>query len=95
MTGILRDFVRIDDLGTVSVLALILLRRYDMTSVDTTEEMGRHIPRARVVVFEDSDRFMFVEGPEEFLSEIRSFLGTPERAVSGTITAVRRRRGRR
>mgnify|MGYP006266400615 CR=1 FL=1 len=95
VTGILRDFDRLDDLRMVSVPALILVGRYDMTSVDTAEEMSRRMPRAKVVVFEESGHFMFVEEPEKFLSVIRSFLMTREQAASGSVTGVRRRRGRR
>lgn len=56
---------------------LVLLGRYDLTSVETAEDMARRIPRGRFVVFEESGHFMFVEEPEKFLSEARAFLATP------------------
>lgn len=77
VTGVLRDWNRFDDLRTLSVPTLILIGRYDLTPVATAEEMERRIPNARLVVFEDSGHFMYVEEPEKFLSEVRSFLASP------------------
>ncbi len=77
VTGVLRDWDRRADLPRIRVPALILLGRYDLTSVDTAREMGRRIPRSRVVVFEDSGHFMYLEEPEKFLAEVRAFLRAP------------------
>ncbi len=77
VTGILRDWDRFEDLSRIAVPTLILLGRYDLTSVDTALEMGHRIPRAEVVVFEDSGHFMYLEEPEKFLASVRSFLRSP------------------
>ncbi len=74
VTGLLRDWDRLGDLSEISAPTLILIGRYDLTPVSTAEEMGRRIPRSRVVVFEESGHFMYVEEREKFLSEVRSFL---------------------
>jgi len=77
VTGILRDWDRLEDLPRIAVPTLILIGRYDLTSVDTAREMGRRIPTSRVVVFEESGHFMYLEEPETFLSEVRAFLRGP------------------
>ena len=74
VTGVLRNWDRLRDLPRIRVPTLILLGRYDLTSVETAREMSRRIPRSRVVVFEDSGHFMYLEEPEKFLGEVRGFL---------------------
>ena len=76
VTGVLRDWDRLEDLSRIRAPALILIGRYDLTPVDTAEEMGRRIPNSKVVVFEDSGHFMYLEEPEKFLSAVRAFLKT-------------------
>lgn len=77
VSGVLRDWDRLDDLPRIAVPTLILLGRYDLTSVDTAREMGRRIPRSKVMIFEDSGHFMYIEESEAFLREVRSFLQGP------------------
>ncbi len=77
LTGHLRSWDRLDDLSRIAVPTLILIGRYDLTSVDTAQEMGRRIPQSRVVIFEDSGHFMYLEEAEKFLSEVRGFLRRP------------------
>ena len=77
VTGVLRDWDRLEDLPRISVPTLILLGRYDLTTVETAREMERRIPRSRLVVFEESGHFMYLEEPETFLREVRSFLRGP------------------
>ena len=77
VTGVLRDWDRLPDLTAIRVPTLILLGRYDLTSVATAEEMGRRIPRSKVAIFEQSGHFMYLEEPDKFLSEVRAFLQGP------------------
>ena len=79
VTGVLADWDRLEDLRKISAPTLILIGRYDLTSVDTARDMGRRIPDARVVVFEESGHFMYLEESEKFLSEVRAFLKAPAR----------------
>lgn len=77
VTGSLKEWDRLDDLRGISAPTLILLGRYDLTPIETAREMGHRIPRSRVVVFEESGHFMYLEEPEKFLREVRSFLRGP------------------
>ncbi len=77
VTGVLRDWDRLEDLPRISVPTLILLGRYDLTTVETAREMERRIPHSKLVVFEESGHFMYLEEPETFLREVRSFLRGP------------------
>lgn len=77
VTGILRDWDRLRDLSKIRVPTLIVLGRYDLTSVEAAQEMARRIPRSSLVVFEESGHFMFIEEPERFLREVRAFLQGP------------------
>jgi proline iminopeptidase len=38
------------------------------------EEMVKHIPNARLVIFEDSGHFALVEEPEKFYRVIKEFV---------------------
>ncbi len=94
VTGILRDWDRLEDLRRIRVPTQILIGRYDLTSVETAREMGRRIPRSTVVVFEQSGHFMYLEEPDKFRSEVRSFLRSPAAPSAGpTSRRPRRRRG--
>ncbi len=92
VTGLLRDWNRLADLPQMAVPTLILVGRYDLTSVDTARDMGRRIPHARVVVFEESGHFMYLEEPEKFLAEVRAFLGSGSASRAPLTSRPRRRR---
>ncbi len=77
VTGVLRDWDRLEDLSRISVPTLLLIGRYDLTPVSTAEDMNRRIPRSKLVVFEDSGHFMYLEESDKFLSEVRRFLKSP------------------
>ena len=93
VTGVLGDWDRLNDLPRIAAPTLLLLGRYDLTSVDTAQEMARRIPRARLVVFEDSGHFMYLEEPEKFLSEVRAFLASPPGGPDRPTRPPRRRSG--
>lgn len=77
VTGVLAGWDRLADLPRIAVPTLVLIGRYDLTSVATAEAMGRRIRRSRVAVFEDSAHFMYLDEPEKFLGEVRAFLASP------------------
>ena len=62
-------------LANIPVPTLIIVGRHDfITTVEMAEEMLKHIPAARLEVFEDSGHFAFVEEPEKFYRVIQKFL---------------------
>lgn len=68
-----------EGLQRIKVPALVLVGRHDfITPVSMAEEIARHLPGARLVVFEGSGHFAFVEEPEKFHDVVKEFLdGTP------------------
>ena len=62
-------------LKKITVPTLILVGRHDfITNVAMAEEMLKHIPRARLVIFEDSGHYALVEEPETFYRVIKEFV---------------------
>ncbi len=62
-------------LKNIKVPALVIVGRHDfITNVSMAEEMVRHIPNARLEVFEDSGHFALVEEPEKFYKVIKEFV---------------------
>jgi proline iminopeptidase len=62
-------------LGKITVPTLVIVGRHDfITNVAMAEEMLKHIPNARLEVFEDSGHYALVEEPEKFYRVIREFL---------------------
>ena len=72
-------------LRDIAVPALVIVGRHDfITNVAMAEEMVRHIPNARLEIFEDSGHFAIVEEPEKFHRVIRQFIFDPQISQSGT-----------
>jgi proline iminopeptidase len=62
-------------LNKITVPTLVIVGHYDfITNVAMAEEMVRHIPNARLEIFEDSGHFAFVEEPEKFYRVIKEFV---------------------
>ena len=62
-------------LSQIKVPALIIVGRHDfITNVAMAEEMVKHIPQARLEIFEDSGHFALIEEPEKFKRVIREFV---------------------
>jgi proline iminopeptidase len=62
-------------LREITVPALVIVGRHDfITNVAMAEEMVRHLPKARLEIFEDSGHFALVEEPEKFHRVIREFV---------------------
>lgn len=59
----------------VTVPTLVIVGGHDfITNVAMAEEMVRHIPNARLEVFEESGHFALVEEPEKFSRVIKEFV---------------------
>lgn len=62
-------------LKKITVPTLAIVGRHDfITNVAMAEEMVRHIPNARLEIFEDSGHYAFVEEPEKFYRVIKEFV---------------------
>jgi proline iminopeptidase len=62
-------------LKNIRVPTLIIVGRHDfITNVAMAEEMAKHIPDARLIIFEDSGHYAFVEEPENFYRVIKEFV---------------------
>jgi proline iminopeptidase len=62
-------------LKKITVPTLVLVGRHDfITSVAMAEEMVKHLPNARLEIFEDSGHYAFVEEPEKFYRVIKEFV---------------------
>lgn len=62
-------------LKKITVPTLVMVGRHDfITNVAMAEEMVRHIPNARLEVFEDSGHFALVEEPEKFYRVVKQFV---------------------
>jgi proline iminopeptidase len=62
-------------LKDIPVPTLVIVGRHDfITNVAMAEEMVRHLPDARLEIFEDSGHFALVEEPEKFARIVKQFL---------------------
>ena len=62
-------------LKNITVPTLVIVGRHDfITNVAMAEEMVKHIPNARLEIFEDSGHFALVEEPEKFYRVIKEFV---------------------
>jgi proline iminopeptidase len=62
-------------LKKIEVPALVIVGRHDfITNVAMAEEIVKHIPKARLEIFEDSGHFPMVEEPEKFYRAIKEFV---------------------
>jgi proline iminopeptidase len=62
-------------LRKITVPTLVLVGRHDfITNVAMAEEIVKHIPNARLEIFEDSGHYAFVEEPEKFYRLVKEFV---------------------
>jgi proline iminopeptidase len=62
-------------LKKITVPTLVIVGRYDfITNIAMAEEIVKHIPNARLEIFEDSGHFVLVEEPEKIYRVIKEFV---------------------
>lgn len=62
-------------LAKIAVPTLVIVGRHDfITTVGMAEEMVKHIPRARLEIFEDSGHFAVIEEPDKFYRVVKEFV---------------------
>jgi len=76
------DYARHQDyrsrLGEVKAPTLLLVGRHDPQCPPAcSEEMARGIPGSRLVLFEQSGHYPFLEEPQKFAKELKAFLEKP------------------
>ncbi len=64
-------------LKNIKVPTLVIVGRHDfITNVAMAEELVRHIPGARLEIFEESGHFAMIEEPDKFFHMVRQFVDT-------------------
>jgi len=84
-----------DRLGEVGAESLVLHGRHDPVPLASSELLARGLPRARLVVFEDSGHIIHVEETARFVAVLDDFLPRGAVTARGTPSAVRRQKGAR
>lgn len=73
--GFLRSFDLRPELASITAPTLVIAGRHDWISApEFSEEIGRHIPRADVRIFENSAHTIASDEPKAFLDAIRGFV---------------------
>lgn len=63
------------ELKKITVPTMVIVGRHDfITNVSMAEEIVKHIPNARLEIFEDSGHFALVEEPDKFYHVIKEFV---------------------
>jgi proline iminopeptidase len=72
---VLAAWSSVDRLGEIVAPTLVIAGRHDpFTSWPQADRIATRVPRAEVVVFEDSSHFPWLEEPEQFFATIRVWL---------------------
>jgi len=62
-------------LKKITIPTLVIVGRHDfITNVAMAEEIMKHVPKARLEIFEDSGHYALVEEPEKFYRVIKEFI---------------------
>ena len=75
VTGTMSTFNFLPHLSEIKVPTLVIVGAKNMTTIDMAQETARRIPDARLVVFERSRHYPFIEEKEKFVSVMKKFLG--------------------
>jgi len=72
---LLRGFNLVERLPLINVPTLVIAGRYDwVTPVDQSERIAARLPDARLLVFEDSGHYPFVEEHDRFIGAVSQWL---------------------
>jgi proline iminopeptidase len=78
VTGTLKDYDRTTRVAEITVPTLLTCGRYDEVTPDTTAWYQTILPRAEVVVFEQSAHLPHLEETESYVQVVRNFLRRAE-----------------
>jgi proline iminopeptidase len=90
VTGTLKDWDIMDQLGAIVVPTLLAGGRYDECRPSHLEEMHRRIPGSRLEIIEDASHLCFAEQPEVFQRVVNAFLDEVESALRARLSAAQR-----
>jgi len=79
VTGWMRGYKHGAELSAIEVPTLLLLGRYDYTSVTSARYYQTLIPGSRVAIFDESGHLPMQDEPEKYVSLLRAFLRSTER----------------
>jgi proline iminopeptidase len=74
VTGTMSTFNFLPYLSEIKVPTLVIVGAKNMTTIEMAQETARQIPGARLVVFERSRHYPFIEEKEKFVSVMEEFL---------------------
>lgn len=76
ISGNLAGWNVLDRLPEVRIPTLVMVGRHDLTPVSHAEEMTRRLQDSKLVVFESSSHFSFIEENPKFIAVVRDFLSS-------------------
>lgn len=79
VTGILKNFERVERLKEIAIPVLFTCGYYDEATPATTTYYQQNLPRSEVYIFEDASHEHHLEKPEEYLYVVRDFLHRAEK----------------
>jgi proline iminopeptidase len=74
VTGTFKDWDRWDDLNRIEVPTLLIVGRHDSMRPSDIEEMGRRMPRARVVICEEGSHLACWDDPDTYFGALLTFI---------------------
>jgi proline iminopeptidase len=74
ITGTLRNFDFLPQLQEIRIPALVMVGTNDQTPIETAQETARRLPNSRLLLFERSRHYPFIEEKDKFVRVIREFL---------------------
>jgi proline iminopeptidase len=79
VTGWMRGYKHGAELRAIEAPTLLMLGRYDYTSVASARQYQTLIPNSRIAIFEESGHLPMQDEPEKYVSLLRAFLRSTER----------------
>lgn len=74
VSGVLKDYERIEDLPKIDIPVLFLCGEYDEAAPATTRYYQQNLPGSEVFIFDDASHEAHLEKPQEYLQIVRGFL---------------------
>jgi len=64
-----------DKLSSIKVPTMIMVGKYDwVLPVSQSRYLAKHIPGAKLVLFQNSGHMVYMEEPDKFLRNVKEFL---------------------